>query len=102
MTAVSAVRSKQLMEEDGVKYYLEDICKYMEGDEINRAYDKVMEDDNVKRAYNDYRNNQTTENYIEYISCVNKSVKSYRNEIDTDGRDMYNWLQGADIKWVNE
>lgn len=100
MTAVSAVRSKQLMEEDGVKYYLEDICKDMEDDEIDEAYNTVKEQ--IKSKYAEYLENPTTENCIEYISCINKSVKSYRNEIDTEGRDLYNWLQGADIKWVNE
>lgn len=94
-TVVSIVRSNLLLEEDGLKYYIEDVCEGMTEDEIGDAIKRIATKKDVKEKYNNYRENPTLENSVEYIRQLNIAAK---DDLSGEKIDIYDWLQGGDLK----
>ena len=88
MTAISAVRSMQILEEDGVKYFLQDVCEEDLGED---EYKDILKNVNIRR--DTYIDKPKIDNFVELLNVINDNA----NGIKTNGINIYSWLQGADV-----
>ena len=88
MTAISAVRSMQILEEDGVKYFLQDVCEEDLGED---EYKDILK--NVNKPRNKYIDDPKIDNFVELLSEIDDNAR----KIKTNGINIYSWLQGADV-----